>query len=256
MGINKDKNQSATSYVVNLFENYVKPRLSQSDLNNYYELIAEINANGYYVQYWTQLKFADKDDIEIMPIIKKYINKMEDRDLKNLLYDVLGKSKSPLYTDFLLDEFRKPNIPNAHYESDDLSWNFTRRWAVSNALWDINDKSKQEDYIELLTNKETRNDCVFIIWMLGKMKSEKALPYLIETLSDKRTDLQSFAIKALGYYKKHPELIEIIKPFLKSEYPACREHARGSLKKLEKDKEKNDAKTKPKQSEEEAKSGG
>jgi hypothetical protein len=52
-------------------------------------------------------------------------------------------------------------------------------------------------------------------------------------LNDPDPNLQSAAVKALGYFKNHPETIPLIEPFLKSEHSAHREHARGSIRKIQ-----------------------
>ena len=233
MGVNKDKNfklsENAEKFQMERIKND-----SKHDLALYEQMINEVNSKGYYIKYIGQLSFIDKDDLVLVPIIQKYCKLFDDIRTERALLSYLGFKGNTVSIDFLIDEFKKPN--DYWDRNDPNTWNFTRRWAISNAINIINDKTKEDDYIGFIKDPETRHDSMFIIEMLGRMKSEKAYPYLVKFLNDDDSSVVYHSIIALGYYKNHPELIPLIEPFLDSNHKPHVEEAKKALKKLNKHK--------------------
>lgn len=198
--------------------------LSDKDQKLIYEFIKEVNLCGYQIQYTFQLAAFDKSDQCLLPIIIKYYTKIDDPNLKCTLIRCIGRSGQRDMTSFLLDEFRKPNT--------DAPFNLSRRGCASSALYSMKDKRYFHEYIELIKNPDTRNDSMLIGTMLGKMKSEEALPVLIEALDDPNSSLQYMAIQALGNFKGKTELIQYLEPFLLSSDKTLRSYAKNAINKI------------------------
>ena len=168
----------------------------------------------------------DEDDFEfINPIIMKYSLLFENKRKKYGLLHYLGVKGNIQATDFLLEQFRKPND-----YIDNLDWNFSRRGASSSALLVIKDKSKIDAYIDIIENENTRQDAFFFILLLGELKVAKSIPLLINLLNENNNSIQSAAIQSLTKFKKKIDLNPIITPFLLSDNEAIREYAKKALK--------------------------
>ena len=232
MGINRD----LSKYIGSFFAPWRKrernnySKYSNNDRTIYKKLIKDINQKGYKISYLNEISFIDKNDLSVVPIIEKYLPLFENKGIQNYLFKCLGFKGNILSVDFLIKEFKKPN--DNWDRNDTFNWNFTRRKIVSDALYIICDASKEKEYIELIEEKDTHDDCYFIILTLGKIRSENAIPTLIKVLRDDNLDLQYATIEALGYYKKHPELINYLTPFLNASYKPHKEIAEKSIKKL------------------------
>ena len=226
MGINKDPNYSAQNTVAGIRANELFLSYSEHDKKLIQKIIEEVNSKEYFIQYLFQLSWMDKDDFEfINPIIMKYSLQFERKNTKYGLFGYLGVKGNTDATDFLLVQFRKSND-----YIDNLDWNFSRRGVCSSALLVIKDKSKIDEYIEIIESENTRQDSHFFILLLGELKVEKSIPLLIELLSEDNIHLQSAAIQSLTKNKKKIDLNPIIAPFLSSDNDAIRGYAKKALK--------------------------
>ena len=226
MGINKDPKYSVEDSIIATREKEKRLSYSKHDRELYSRIIDEVNSKGYYIQYLFQLRWMEKEDFEIInDIILKYSLQFERKRTKYSLLWYLGVRGNYGATDFLLEQFRKPN----DYE-ENMGWNFSRRGMCSSALLEIRDKSKIDEYIEIIENEDTRQDSFFFILMLGKLKVEKAIPLFVELLKEDNTDLQSAAIKSLAKFKNKIDLNPIMAPFLLSDNKVIRDNAKKALK--------------------------
>ncbi len=228
MGINKDRDFSAKKSMIATMEDEKYKEYSEHDKALHDALIEEVNNNGYYIQYEFQLSWLDKEDFLIVDdIIMKYSVQFERKKTRYGLIHYLGKRGNFYATDFLLEQFNKPNDYAIGTE-----WNTSRRGVCSSALESIRDKSRVDEYIKTINNADTRDDSFFFILLLGELRVEKAIPLFVEILSDDNSDyeLKSYAIKALSYFKKKMDIKPIVEPFLCSEYEVLRERARRALK--------------------------
>lgn len=226
MGINKEQNYSAQNTVAGKRADELFASYSEHDKELIHTMIEEVNSKGYYIQYTFQLSWMDEDDFEfINPIIMKYSLLFENKRKKYGLLQYLGVKGNIQATDFLLEQFRKPND-----YIDNLDWNFSRRGASSSALLVIKDKSKIDAYIDIIENENTRQDAFFFILLLGELKVAKSIPLLINLLNENNNSIQSAAIQSLTKFKKKIDLSPIITPFLLSDNEAIREYAKKALK--------------------------
>lgn len=238
MGVNKDKKldisngSAALKYVSEML-----PYMSQNDIELTQKLIDEVNQAGYSIQFLFQLYAMDREDAKVLsPIIKKYIGMFEQNTINNALITNLGVKGNTIVTDFLLEQFRKPN--DRMVDALDVSdWKGSRRWAASDALFHIQDKSRLDEYMEIVENEDTCDDSCLIIKLIGKMKNLKALRCLTRLLKSPNYQIQAWAIEALGNYGKYEDVEDLILPFLESEHDLVREKARESLRKIRKTKE-------------------
>ena len=226
MGVNKDPKYSVEGSLTAIRAREKLLSYSEHDRELVGRIIDEVNSKGYYIQYLFQLQWMDKDDFEIInDIIIKYSLQFESKRAKYSLLWTLGKRGNYGATEFLLEQFRKPN----DYE-ENMGWNFSRRGMCSSALLGIRDKSKIDDYIEIIKNENTRQDSFCFILMLGELKYDKASPLLIELLKEDNTDLQSAAIQTLAKFKNKIDLNPIMAPFLLSDNKVIRDNAKKALK--------------------------
>ena len=226
MGINKEQNYSAQNTVAGKRADELFASYSEYDKELIHKMIEEVNSKGYYIEYLFQLSWMDKDDFEfINPIIMKYSLQFENKRKKYGLINYLGVKGNTYVSDFLLEQFRKQND-----YIENLDWNFSRRGMCSSALLVIKDKSKIDEYIEIIENENTRQDSHFFVLLLGELKVEKSIPLLIELLSEDNIYLQSAAIQSLTKFRKKIDLNPIITPFLSSDNDAIRGYAKKALK--------------------------
>lgn len=228
MGVNRDKSVDVSETITaRQFRETILPTLSDNDVKLRKTIIDEVNGNGYYIQYLFQLSWMDKEDyIIIDDIIMKYALQFERRSFRNGLIQYLGKKGNIYATDFLLGEFCKKN---GEHETGIL-WNDTIRAATSSALEVIRDKSRVDDYLQIIDNEETRRDSYFIILLLGELRVEKSIPLLIKLLNENNINNQAAAIKALTYFKRKIDIKQLASPFINSENEVLREYAKKAMK--------------------------
>lgn len=231
MGVNKDRNLDVSNtYGGRAYTNELYPELSDHDMQLMKELIAEVNEKGYHIQFLFQLQGMDREDAKVLsPVLVKYIGKFDRKSFNNGLIADLGVAGNRQLTDFMLAEFRKPNDREPGED-----WNDSRRWAASVALLLIRDKSRLDEYIELVENRDTCDDCFMIILLLGKIKSEKSFRCLTRVLKKDNLGLQSAAISALGSYGECEEAEQLVLPFLESDEEVLQDQAKKSLRKIRK----------------------
>lgn len=103
----------------------------------YYVFIDEIQ-KAFIVNNVLKLSdigFIDKEDLVLVPIIEKYTSLFEDKRIRNELYTYLGFKGNTISYNFLINEFKKTN--DYWDRNNPISWNFTRRWAISNSQYQI-----------------------------------------------------------------------------------------------------------------------
>lgn len=221
------------------------PKLSEEDFQLEIQLIHEINKMGCHVLFLHRMGFLEDDEIKkITPLLMGYVGRFESV-LSNLaLILEIGRKGNYQATDFLIEEFKKPNIYEREITDDmtelqkELRWNSSRRWAVSNALLQIKDKSRLDDYIEFTKNADTRQDCFLIADLIGRYKCQKSYECLLDLLNDTDWHLQGSALNALRFYYKYDDIEEHVRPFLDNKHDALREYARKNMKKIQKYRQK------------------
>lgn len=225
MGINKEPGYSVQNTVAGRRAEELFPTYSEHDKEIIHKVIEEVNSKGYHIQYLFQLSWMDKDDFELInPVIMKYSLQFENKRTRYGLFSYLGVNGNTDGVDFLLEQFRKPNDYN-----ENLDWNFSRRGVCSAALFVIKDKSKIDEYIEIIENENTRQDSYFFILLLGELKFVKAISLLVELLNEDNSNLQSAAIQSLTKFKRKIDLNPIISPFLSSDNDIISEYAKKAL---------------------------
>ncbi len=228
-------------------DNYF-PKLSEEDFQLEIQLIHEINKMGCHALFLYRIDSLEDDEIKkITPLLMGYIGRFEYFSTNRDLILKIGRKGNYQATDFLIEEFKKPNIYGREITDDmtelqkELRWSSSRRWAVSNALLQIKDKSRLDDYIELTKNAVTRQDCWFIADLIGRYKCQKSYECLIDLLYDANLHLQASALNALRFYYKYDDIEEHVRPFMDSEHDALREYARKNMKKIQKYRQKKEA---------------
>ncbi len=187
---------------------------------DFLKLIQDIKIKGYEISIIDDLRgIMDKNTKDLIPLLLKNLNNTEDEDEKEFLVRALGIKGYTEASEVLINEFKNP------------SSNLFYRWAIGNSLSLILDKRYENDYIEIIQNKEYGTARQMIVITLGKIRSQRVISVLLDLLNDE--DIDGHIIVALGYYKD-PNLIQYIEPFLKHENRWIRKEAEKSIKKLSK----------------------
>ncbi|MCK4261386.1 MAG: HEAT repeat domain-containing protein [Halanaerobiales bacterium] len=185
---------------------------------NLEQLIIDVNKQGYEIVSHQDLKKLKTRDKVIVPVLVKYLKNVNFINEKEFFVRCLGVKGFNDATKFLIDEFSA---------SDNRAY----KWAIGNSLSIILDKRYENDYIDIIKNKQHGTARQMVVVTLGKVRSEKAISYLIDLLSDE--EVCGHVIIALGYYKDH-KIIQNIKPFLDHKEKWIRKEAEKAMKKLQK----------------------
>ena len=188
-------------------EYYVKYKenLSKDDKIVYEMFLNEVNDKGFDFSYIQEIKNVTNETlIKIAPVIMSYDMHFSDLLVNNELVLLLGRKGMNTFLDYLLDEFKKPNI---YYK--EKVFNFSRRWALSNAIIGIKEKKYFSRYIDIIDDENTCEDSILLIIQLSKWKIEEFIPILIKFLSNPSYEIRVAAVDGLCRYK-HAELMEYI----------------------------------------------
>ncbi|MED4206176.1 HEAT repeat domain-containing protein [Neobacillus mesonae] len=185
------------------------------------QLKRDVNQEGYRIETYQDLKKLKSKDKNLIPILLKYLKSAEKNNEKEFFVRCLGVRGFTEATETLIEEFL-------------TSENRALKWAIGNTLSIILDKSREDDYIDIIKDKQHGTTRQMFAVTLGKLKCEKAIPKLITLLNDE--EINGHVIMALGYFNNY-ELVEKVKPFLEHDEKWIRREAEKSIKKLEKFKE-------------------
>ena len=196
-------------------------------------MIDEINHLGYDVHYYFEIEDLLELDRRIGSVILRFIGKFDNPGATETLMRYLGHNGFYEATPFILYEFRRDDviIPESRkkWEKQDKK---NYRESASVALREIKDPRYVDDYIELINNPSTHNDCFNIIQLLGILKIKSELQLLFSLLDDKNPYIQCASIIALSYFKNNKDACFHIRSFLLSDNKMLRQHAKRALSKL------------------------
>lgn len=181
------------------------------------ELIKEANSNGFNVEDFNELNAIKRKIKILIPILIRYLFEFEKKNYKDAIVGILGVKGFYEATETLL---------NLYFNNDIL----IDRWAIGEALYSIQDKRFENEYIQIVEDKNNGDSRQMIVILLGKLRCEKAIPILIDLLQD--DDVEGHAIMALGHFKDK-NLIEYIKPFLNNKKTWVRREAEKAIRKID-----------------------
>lgn len=190
--------------------------MNKDDILLIQELIQVANDYGFEVETYDDLKAIKRKIKKLVPVLIKYLYMFETRNFKRSVIGLLAVKGFNQATETLLDA----------YISDDESMD---KWAIGDALYSIQDKRFEDEYIKIVEDKSNGISRQMIVILLGKLRCEKAITTLINLLQD--DDVDGHAIMALGYFK-NDELINYIEPFLNHEKRWIRQEAERAIKKM------------------------
>ncbi len=214
---------------------------SEEDVQLEIQLLHDINKMGCHILFLYRIDSLEDDEIKkITPLLIGYVGRFEDLSSNFALILNIGRKGNYQATDFLIEEFKKPNIYKKKITDDmtdyekSVAWNTSRRWAVSSALLQVKDKSRLDDYIEFTKNADMRQDCFLIADLISHFKCQKSYDCLIDLLTDEDYKLQAAALNGLRFFYKYDGIEEHVSPFLDNEHGVLREYAQKIMKKLRK----------------------
>lgn len=180
------------------------------------ELIKEANESNFEVEDFNQLNAMKRKIKNFVPTLIKYLYMFEQDNYRNAIVGILGVKGFYDATETLL------KLYNHNEKKID-------KWAIGDALYSIQDKRFEHEYIEMVSNKHDGNSRQMIVILLGKLRCEQAIQTLINLLKD--DDVCGHAIMALGYFKDI-ELLHHIEPFLAHDNRWVRKEAEKAMKKI------------------------
>lgn len=214
---------------------------SEEDAQLEIQLLHDMNKMGCHILFLFRINSLEDDEIKkITPLLIGYVGRFEHLSSNFARILNIGRKGNYQATDFLIEEFKKPNIYEKKITDDmtdyekSVAWNTSRRWAVSNALLQIKDKSRLDDYIEFTKNADMRQDCFLIADLISHFKCQKSYDCLTDLLTDGDYKLQAAALNGLSFFYKYDGIEEQVRPFLDSEHDVLREYAKKIMKKIEK----------------------
>lgn len=180
------------------------------------ELIKEANDNGFEIQDFNDLNSMKRKIKKIIPILIKYLYLFDEGNFKDAIIGLLGVKGFYDATETLI---------KLYYNYDII----IDKWAIGDALYNIQDKRFEDEYIKIIEDKDNGISRQMIVMLLGKLKCQKALPTLVNLLQD--TEVNGHAIIALSYFKDN-DLIPHIEPFINHDKKWIRTEAEKAIKKI------------------------
>ncbi len=134
------------------------------------KLVEYFKSNGHIVENYTdiiKIKYNDND----VAILKNALKNFTNFNYKKFVVRCFTKKKLYSVTKFLIDEY---------ITSDNNDY----RWIIGNALYTIDDKSYEDQYIEIVSKKKYKSSRQMLVLLLGKTKSTKIRCTLVSLLND------------------------------------------------------------------------
>lgn len=179
----------------------------------------ELRNLGFQFEISSQInQFMPKYKKIILPIAIKYYEQAKYDNEKNFFINLFHFKGFDEVVPLLIKDFFEPTTSEHN------------RWFIADCLYQISSKQYMDDYIKIISDSAYGINRQMIILLVGKLKSEKAIPVLIELLEDESVRLQ--AIAALGYYKRE-EFRPYFEKFQNSKHSGWRKYAKAALKKLD-----------------------
>lgn len=179
----------------------------------------ELRNLGFQFEISSQInQFMPKHKKIILPIAIKYYEQAKYDNEKNFFISLFHFKGFDEVVPLLIKDFFEPTTSEHN------------RWFIADCLYQISSKQYMDDYIKIISDSAYGINRQMIILLVGKLKSEKAIPVLIELLEDESVRLQ--AIAALGYYKRE-EFRPYFEKFQNSKHSGWRKYAKAALKKLD-----------------------
>lgn len=188
------------------------------------DFFKELNAVGEFGFYWKMQfqssPFKEKDK-DVIPIFIKYLDRFEIEWKAYYIYS-LGVKGFYGASEYLINEYIN-NMP-PKYNSDMLN-------SISQTLAKIQDPRFIDKYISFLNYDVIVTETAFIVELLGNIRAEEAIPYILGLLDRENSILEKYfgtgmedtkyfvsqyAIVALSKFG-NPEHVKYIEKFLKPE---------------------------------------
>lgn len=183
------------------------------------KLFHELRRNKIKFDSWDEFscKTFKETEKKAVPILIKYIEQFDSEDTQIQYIGALGVKGFDDATEYLIAKYKKYLHPYNQWYLNDVSQTLAR----------ICDLRYLDTYFEFLSNDVTIDAC-YLVEMLGKLKVEKAIPYLIKLvdcvaiipenwmgfgIEEYKFYVSQCAIKALGRFKRK-ELNQYIEKFL------------------------------------------
>lgn len=182
------------------------------------ELLEEVRAHGIEINTIDDLKHINMNYRELVPILLKFIERIDDEEDKEFLVRCLGAKGFSEATPILLNEFYRTS-------------NTLYKWSIGNSLALINDRNALDDMLSIACEKDHGIARQMIVDALGSFNDPRVVPVLVGLLKDE--DVVGHAISALAK-TGDASLIERIQPYTNHKVKWIRNEAIKAIKKLSK----------------------
>lgn len=180
---------------------------------------SELRELGYIFEVQSQIAgFLPKHKETILPIVIRYYQESTKKSEKTFFMGLFHYKGFEEVIPMLLEDFY----------SDSL---LVDRWMIGDRLYQIRSEKHIDDYLKIISTPQYGKSRAMVILLVGKLKTEKAIPILVELLKDE--NVRSHAIIALSNYKRE-EFRPYFERFENDKNSYWRKYARAALKKLEK----------------------
>ena|GEM_PF-4787193 len=201
-----------------IYDNYLKnhktywDKKTQKDKDLWLSFVAECKTAGCdEINYSYDLRYISREEKYLYPIIKKYIGKFDNQGTSEMLIRSMGRKGNDEYVPFLIDQFKRDDLTGNENEI------FRYKESVAVAILGIKCEKFIDEYREMIKNATPKEALFYIIELLGKLKKEEDITFIVSLLSDENLYVRSAAVYAISNYKGHPELVQYLQPLLDDE---------------------------------------
>lgn len=185
----------------------------------------EIRAMGIEFEIGEQIfNYMPGRKADIVPVALKYYRLAKELGKENeqehflQFFDYKGLDE---LVPMLLEDYRSDN-------TSELT-----RWYISDCLYSIRAREHISEYLDIITRPSYGTNRQMIILLLGKLRSEAAIPALLELLEDET--VRTHTITALSEFKRE-DFRHHFERFTSAEHPGWRKYSREAIEKLDKAK--------------------
>ncbi|VAW42471.1 hypothetical protein MNBD_GAMMA01-702 [hydrothermal vent metagenome] len=186
-------------------------------------LLADLKANGIYMESEWEFSIKNKSDAKAIPILLKHLDKDYDPFVKEGIYRCLR-------TPFAKGKAGQKLIEKFKIENDKL------RWVIGHVLDIVATEDELENIEEMITNATYGDSISELIYVYCRLKGKNAIPKIIqilERIQDKKDygATMMSCIDCLGKLKSL-ESLPLIEFFIKSKQTHIRNQAKKALRKI------------------------
>jgi len=188
-------------------------------------ILADLRRVGFEVKHLSDFVNYNIDYRGAIPILLDWLPRTENADIKSALVRALTvKAAKPMAGEILIDEFLRATDPTGT----------GLKWIIANALETVADDSVFDELVDLAHDKKHGKAREMVVMALGNMRNPRVADVLIDLLDDE--DVAGHAVVALGRLKSE-KATPYLERFLDHPRAWIRKEAKRAVTKIEKAKQ-------------------